>query len=163
MATTSSHERTRRDKSLGRSPSDSVVLGGAAIGLAGLGLLALTRQRSLLAVVPFGVTAALGVRAFRLVEARSRWLRTGIRTSAEVVEAARRWWPVSDGYYGQFVVKYRYDAAGAARSGEDSAVACWKPKPKPGDRIEILYDPADPAVSAWFDDLPADRATTSGR
>ena len=163
MATASSHERPRRDKSLGTSPSDSAVLGAAAIGLAGLGLLALTKPRPLLAVVPFGMTAALGVRAFRLGEARSRWLRTGIRTSAEVIEAARRWWPVSDGYHGQFVVKYRYDTAGAARSGEDSPVACWKPKPKPGDRIEILYDPADPEISAWFDDLPADRATTSGR
>jgi len=161
MATALLHERSPRKKSLGTSPSDSVVLRGAAIGLAGLGLLALARQRPLFAVVPFGVTAALGMRAFRLDGARSRWLRSGIRTSAEVVEAARHWWPVSDGYHGQFVVKYRYDAAGAARSGEDSPVACWKRKPKPGDRIDILYDPGDPDVSAWFDDLPADRTSGS--
>ena len=95
---------------------------------------------------------------------RRKRLRTGIRTSAEVVDAARRWRPVRDGYHGQFVVKYRYDAEGDARSGEDSPVACWKPKPKPGDRIEILYDPSDPDVSAWLDDLPASaKAVPSGR
>jgi hypothetical protein len=155
MVMASSHERPRRDKSFGTSPPDSAVLVGAAIGLAGLGLLALTRPRPLLAVVPFGMTAALGMRAFRLNEARSRWLRTGMRTSAEVVETARQWWPIRDGYHGQLVVKYQYDAEGATRSGEDVPVACWKPKPKPGDQIEILYDPGDPDVSAWFDDLPA--------
>lgn len=163
MATASSHEQQPRDKALGTSPSDTVVLFGAALGVAGLGLLALRSARPFLAAVPLGITAALGVRAFRLDEARGRWLRTGIRTSAEVVESGRRWWPVNDGYHGQFMVKYRYDAAGAARTGEDSPVACWKSKPKPGDRIEILYDPANPDVSAWFDDLPADRATRSGR
>jgi hypothetical protein len=93
MATASSHERPPRDKSLGTSLSDAVVLVGAALGLAGLGLLGLRSATPLLAVVLFGMTAALGVRAFRLDEARARWLRTGIRTSAEVVDAARRWRP----------------------------------------------------------------------
>jgi len=155
MATASPEERPLRDKSVGTGPSDSVALAGAGIGLAFLGLLALTTSAPLLAVAPFGLAAALGATAFRLGDARSRWLRTGIWTTAEVVEAGRHWWPDRDGYHGQFVVRYRYDAAGATRSGDDSPIACWKPKPKPGDRIELLFDPDNPDVSAWFDDLPA--------
>jgi hypothetical protein len=90
-----------------------------------------------LLAVGVGLAVAFAVSARRAKETRAR--RTA-RTSAEVLEARMNTGVRSSG---KFALKLtvRFEPAGTATTS-----VMWDPmKPlRPGDRIEVLYDPADP-------------------
>ena len=144
------------DDTLPSNPAEIAQANYVVVVLVFGGVLGLVVASPVVAAVCFGAGAAVFWSTIRAARDRARWLRAGTRTSAEVVDVRWQWDVDRDGLYRHFVVAYRYHAGGSVRWGKRRLA--WGRRVRLGDRLEILYDPRNPDVSAWFDDLPTETA-----
>jgi hypothetical protein len=95
------------------------------------------------------VVTALDVRRTRRAMARLR--EVGFHTTAVITKL--RWASGVTAYDITRWISYGYEAGGRERVGHRRFSIGWPfyRRVKVGDRIDILYDPADPDVSIWMD------------
>ena len=97
---------------------------------------------------PFAIIGALFIRArYVVVREQRRLTRAGMRVTARVIDAAATGTRVND--VEQWILRYRFAVRGREYTGQ-SAMQPWGAVAghAPGDPIAVVYDPADPSVSA---------------
>ena len=97
---------------------------------------------------PFAVIGALFIRArYVVVREQRRLARAGVRVTARVIDAAATGTLVND--VEQWILRYRFEVRGREYTGQ-SAMQPWGAVAgrAPGDPIAVLYDPANPSLSA---------------
>jgi len=104
-----------------------------------------------LAATPFLLFGAAAVRArYLLVRERRRLQSGGVHTTARVMDLAGTGTQVND--VEQWIVRFAFDVNGTEHRGQSAQVP-WSSVARyaPGDVVEVVYDPANPSVSAMPD------------